>query len=160
MDKANRFFTPTLYRMVRLDWLVIMIALSIIAAMHWREINWWLFLIVFWWIDFVGTAPGMYYQGRHPERPVPRWTIVLYNFCHSFTTVGVITAIWYAFAGFQWEMLAMPIHLAGDRCVFGNIYKHFDPRFEPHPDPGYQRFESEFLNSRDRGVSGSAVSEA
>jgi hypothetical protein len=38
----------------------------------------------------------------------------------------------------------MPIHLAGDRSVFGNIYKPLGTAFEPVLHPAFQRFIREF----------------
>ena len=148
MDKYNRFFTPTLYRMIRTDWAILMLATMIAAALHWREINWWIFMAMFWWIDILGTFPGTFLQKKKPDRKVPEWCILLYNFCHSFTTVGVITAAWYALYGPAWEMLAMPMHLAADRSIFGNIYKRIDPKFEPGPHPAFLRFDEDFRRAQ------------
>ena len=148
MDKNNRFFTPTLYRMIRIDWVVIIIALSLTVALHWREVNWWRFWIMFWMIDIIGTAPGMYFEKRHPDRPVPQWCIVAYNVCHSFLTIAIVTTVWYLIGGLEWAMLGMPIHIAADRCVFGNIYKHLDYKFDPDPSPLFQRFTQEFRQAQ------------
>lgn len=148
MDKHNRFFTPMLYRLVRMDWAIIMVALMAISAAHWREINWWLFLAMFWWIDLLGTLPGSYVQGKRAHQPAPEWSIVLYNVCHSFTTVAVVTVAWYLLYGPAWEMLAMPMHLAADRSVFGNIYKRFGFAFEPPAHPAFLRFDADFTHSQ------------
>jgi hypothetical protein len=148
MDKYNRFFTPTLYQMVRVDWLCIMTVMMIAVAVNWREVNWWTFLFMFWWIDLIGTAPGMYFHNKNKSAPagsdVPRWCIVAYNSCHSFATVSIVTLIWYFVSGLEWAMLAMPIHLAADRCIFGNIYKSFGLKFEAEPNQAFQRFHMEF----------------
>ncbi|PCK07421.1 MAG: hypothetical protein COA42_14345 [Alteromonadaceae bacterium] len=148
MDINNTFFTRTTYKMVRIDWLCIMLVLMFFSVIHWREMNWWVFALAFWWIDFVGTAPGMYFHGKNKGAPagrdVPRWSIVAYNFCHSFLTVTIVSVVWYMYSGWEWAMLAMPMHLAADRCVFGNIYKNFGIKFDPKAIPAFTRFQNEF----------------
>lgn len=138
--------------MVRLDWLFIMGGLMFVSIVNWREMNWWIFAFAFWWIDIVGTAPGMYYHGKNKHAPagedVPKWTIIAYNVCHSFVTVVSITCIWYLYSGWQWEMLAMPMHVAADRCVFGNIYKNFYIKFDPKPVTAFTKFISDFSSSK------------
>ena len=154
MDVNNMFFTRTTYNMVRLDWLFIMMGLMFASIANWTEINWWLFAAAFWWIDVIGTAPGMYYHGKNKHalagEDVPKWAIIAYNFCHSFVTVMTITFVWYLYAGWHWEMLAMPMHLAADRCVFGNIFKNFNIKFDPQPVPAFTNFISEFSASQHR----------
>jgi hypothetical protein len=41
-------------------------------------------------------------------------------------------------------MLAFPLHLAGDRSIFGNIYKPFGTAFEPVRHEAFRRFEREY----------------
>lgn len=147
MDKHNIFFTTGTYRMVRADWAVIMFALLGLAIYHWRDMNWWLFAAAFLFSDLIGTFPGlyMYYARRSGEhRSIPPIYHTLYNFGHSFLTVGAITLIWYLVSGWEWAMLAMPIHLAGDRSVFGNIYKPLGTAFEPVPHQAFQKFLKEY----------------
>jgi hypothetical protein len=45
----------------------------------------------------------------------------------------LIIGIWAFFLGGQleWAMLAFPIHLSGDRGIFGNVYKPLSLPFEP-----------------------------
>ena len=45
---------------------------------------------------------------------------------------GTGVALWaYAIGGFEWAMLAVPIHLCVDRGVFGNTLKPIELSFEP-----------------------------
>ena len=46
----------------------------------------------------------------------------------------MFTAVWaVAGGGLEWAMLAIPLHLAGDRGIFGNGFKPFALPFEePH----------------------------
>jgi hypothetical protein len=40
--------------------------------------------------------------------------------------------VWAVLAGGpEWAMLAVPIHLSGDRGLFGNVYKPVSLPFEP-----------------------------
>jgi|SRR6185436_4358521 len=148
MDKYNRFHTPAIYTLVRLDWAVLMFAAIVLLFSHWRDVHWWRFTWAFLLPDLIGTLPGMYvYYGRRsgPRRSIPLVIHQLYNFAHCFVTTVAFCAIWYAVTRrLEWEMLAFPIHLAGDRCIFGNIYKPFGTAFEPVPHESFQRFEQEY----------------
>lgn len=148
MDKVNLFFTPTTYRLVRLDWAIIMAALIALVAIHWREVAWWRFVVAFLASDLIGTFPGLwvYYARRKGDhRSIPAAYHVLYNLGHSFAGIGLAALGWYLVTGrWEWAMLAMPIHLAGDRSVFGNIYKPLGTAFEPVPHPAFQRFIREY----------------
>ena len=148
MDKYNRFHTPTIYSLVRLDWAVLMFVGIALLFTHWREVHWWRFTWAFLLPDLIGTAPGMYvYYARRsgPHRSIPLRIHQLYNFAHSFVTIAAFCAIWYAVTGqLEWAMLAFPIHLTGDRCIFGNIYKPFGTAFEPVPHESFVRFEHDY----------------
>lgn len=150
MDKFNMFFTRTLYNMVRVDWLCIMIALMVAVAVNWKEVDWALFMVMFWIIDLIGTAPAMYidYVNKRDGKTedVPRWCVVSYNVCHSFLTTSIVILIWYFVGGVEWAMLAMPMHLAADRGIFGNIYRSFGLRFQPDPNEAFQAFSIEHEN--------------
>lgn len=151
MDKHNLFLTPKTYALVRLDWAILMFACLALVVVHWREVNWWLFAAAFLFSDLIGTFPGLYYYyarraGDH--RSIPTIWHDLYNLGHSFAGIGVIILVWWVVAGeLQWAMLAMPIHLAGDRSVFGNIYKPHGTAFEPVLHPAFKRFWKDYAAS-------------
>ena len=42
--------------------------------------------------------------------------------------------------GPEWALLMLPIHLCGDRAIFGNFLKPFSVPFEPTPVPAFQEF--------------------
>ncbi len=148
MDKHNRFHTSTIYNLERLDWLVIGAVPLILVILNWRHVDWWLFAAAFAFPDVIGTFPGLYfYYGRRngPHRSIPSVIHKLYNFGHCFATLALFCLGWYLVKGhFEWWMLAFPIHLAGDRSVFGNIYKPFGTAFEPVPHEAFVRFEREY----------------
>jgi hypothetical protein len=41
-------------------------------------------------------------------------------------------------------MLAQPIHLCGDRGLFGNLYKPLELSFEPVMHPSIEKFNLDF----------------
>lgn len=148
MDKHNLFFTPATYRLARLDWAIVMAVLIALLVIHWREVDWWSFTIAFLASDLIGTFPGMYVyylRRKGDRRSIPAIFHILYNVGHSFAAVAIATLAWYLVAGeWQWAMLAMPIHLAGDRSVFGNIYKPLGTAFEPVAHEAFLQFQNQY----------------
>jgi hypothetical protein len=148
MDHYNTFHTRPIYALVRLDWAVLMFIAIALVLLHWHEINWWRFIIAFLLPDLIGTFPGLYtYYARRsgPHRSIPGIIHKLYNFGHNFAVVTLFCGIWWLVTGhLEWAMLAFPIHLAGDRSVFGNIYKPLGTAFEPVKHEAYGRFEEEY----------------
>jgi hypothetical protein len=134
MDAHNRFHTPSTWLLVRAEWLAFLAVAVALALRHVQEIHWGRFAAAFVLIDVVGYLPGAiaFHLGRTAGRPIARIYHHLYNVTHSFLTAGVVAAIWAAVAGGpEWAMLAIPIHLAGDRGLFGNTYKPVALPFEP-----------------------------
>jgi hypothetical protein len=148
MDKYNTFHTRTTYALIRLDWAVLMFVAIALLLVEWREVNWWRFTYAFLLPDLIGTFPGLYvyYAKRSgPHRSIPNVIHTLYNAGHCFATVAAICALWWLATGsLEWAMLGFPIHLAGDRSIFGNIYKPFGTAFEPVKHQAFDRFEQEY----------------
>ncbi len=148
MDLQNTFHTRTTFALVRLDWAILMFASAALLFVHWREVNWWRFAFAFLLPDVIGTFPGMYvyYAKRSgPHRSIPTIIHTLYNLGHSFAAVAVICGVWWLVTGsLEWAMLGFPIHLAGDRSIFGNIYKPYGTAFEPVKHAAFQRFEEDY----------------
>jgi hypothetical protein len=148
MDTHNTFHTRATYNLVRLDYLVLLIFCSTLVLVHAREVRWWPFVIAFAWIDLVGTLPAyyVYYLRRSGEhRSIHPIFYFLYNFCHSVGTNVVVTLAWVVLhGGWEWAMLAAPIHLCGDRALFGNIYKPLGLSFEPVAFKDFQRFLADY----------------
>jgi hypothetical protein len=148
MDKENTFHTPATYALVRIDWAIIMLGTFALLVMHWREVHWWRFTAAFLLPDLIGTFPGLYVYyakrtGQH--RSIPSIIHTLYNLGHSMVAVTAICALWWLATGsLEWAMLGFPLHLAGDRSIFGNIYKPFGVAFEPVKHKAYDRFEQEY----------------
>jgi hypothetical protein len=148
MDKHNTFHTRGTFALIRLDWAVLMFFAFALLLWQWRAVNWGRFTIAFLLPDLIGTVPGLYWyyarrSGEH--RSIPAIIHKLYNFGHCFATVAVWCGIWWWFTGRpEWAMLAFPIHLAGDRSIFGNTYKPLGTAFEPVKHQAFARFEQEY----------------
>jgi hypothetical protein len=146
MDKHNLFLTRQTYNLVRLDYFVILSALVLLLFMHVEEVQWKRFFAAFLWPDLVGTFPGMYWYYRcanciDGRRSLPRVFYILYNVGHNLLVNAAILLAWYAITNqWEWAMLAIPIHLASDRAIFGNIYKEHGLAFEPVQHPLFAKF--------------------
>ena len=115
----------------RTEWLLLTALLALGVIAHWKDTAWPRFLIAFLALDLVGYLPGAVAFRRArggPIAPLYHW---LYNLTHNFVTAAVIVAAWASLVGhFEWAMLALPLHLAGDRGVFGNGFKPTEEPFE------------------------------
>jgi hypothetical protein len=132
MDHVNRFHTNETWLLVRAEHLAIAAALSALVLMHAREVAWGRFIAAFLAIDTVGYLPGAIACRRGTGRPIAPVYHHLYNLTHNCLTAGVAAALWaIGHGGFEWAMLALPIHLCGDRGLFGNTYKPVSLPFEP-----------------------------
>ena len=151
MDRYNTFHTRVTYTLVRLDWGVLMVLAFALLMLHVREVNWWRFTYAFLFPDVIATFPGLYIYyalRKGPHRSIPLSIHVLYNVGHSFAGVAALCGLWWLATGSpEWAMLAFPIHLGGDRSIFGNIYKPFGTAFEAVKHDAYYRFEKEYKSS-------------
>lgn len=141
MDHYSRFETPTTYTLHRLEWLAALAAVSVLALMHLDEIRWAVFAGFFIVIDLIGYVPGAIAYRRSADRTIARGYYLAYNLMHSLLTGGALVGVWVLAVGPEWALLAVPIHLFGDRGVFGNSLKPFGVSFEPSPHPEFTAFE-------------------
>jgi hypothetical protein len=148
MDAQNRFHTQMTYALVRVDYLILTGVLIALGLYHVDQIRWGAFVAAFTVIDLVGYLPGAiwyYTRPRAERRGIPRVFHVLYNIAHNFGVNALGAGLWYLLEGrWEWAMLALPIHLCGDRGLTGNIYKAFGLSFEPVRHPAFEHFSSEF----------------
>lgn len=132
MDTKNRFHTNETWLLMKAEHISLLVVLVVFVVMHIREINWGRFVFAFAIIDVIGYLPGTiayHMSGGKRISPVYHY---LYNVTHSYLTGGVVIALWAQLGGgFEWAMLAIPIHYSGDRGLFGNIYKPTSLPFEP-----------------------------
>jgi hypothetical protein len=137
MDPKNLFHTPTTYRLIRLEYLFCLLVCTVLAIMHFGQIRWLVFAALFVYIDAVGYLPGVIAHKRRGIAYLPRTYYVLYNTMHSLATAGMVAGLWCLFVRPEWALLALPLHLFGDRALFGNFYKSFGIEFEPKGHPDY-----------------------
>ncbi len=151
MDAKNRFFTVGTYTLVRLEYLLLSAIMIGLAATHRKEVNWWLFVILIAVTDGIGYVVGAiaHHKKKDSENNIASIYYVLYNVTHSFFLVVGAIVIWWAITGPSWTMLALPIHMAIDRSVFGNFFKPIGGvSFEPELHPAFAEFEKKFEEAR------------
>jgi hypothetical protein len=141
MDSHNRFETRATAGLLRLEWVMALIACAVLAIMHVRSIDWPVFIGFFAVIDLVGYLPGAVAYRRDQRHAISKTYYVAYNTMHSLLTGGVMAGTWMLAVRPEWALLAIPIHLFGDRGLFGNSLKPFDVAFEPVTHPAFAAFE-------------------
>ena len=140
MDSHNLFLTRTTYRLLRAEYGVALIAAIVVALIHLGHIRWPVFIGMFVYIDFIGYLPGAVAYRRARGGDIPHGFYALYNSMHSFVSAGAVAGVWCLLVRPEWALLALPIHLCGDRAIFGNFLKPFGLSFEPVTHPAYKEF--------------------
>ncbi len=144
MDSHNLFLTRTTYRALRAEYGVALIGAVVLALVHLGDIRWPVFVGLFVYIDVIGYLPGAIAYRRARGRPVPRVYYLLYNAMHSLLSAGAVAGLWCLLVRPEWALLALPIHLCGDRALFGNFLKPFGLTFEPTTHPDYKEFVTRY----------------
>ena len=144
MDSHNHFETKTTFALSRLEWIAGLSACSILAMQHLSEIRWSVFIGLFVVIDLIGYVPGAIAYRRSATGDISRGLYLAYNLMHSLATWSVLLGLWIWSLGPQWALLAVPIHLFGDRALFGNSLKPFGVAFEPSTHPEFATFERRY----------------
>ncbi|MGI5450827.1 hypothetical protein ACQEVM_34655 [Streptomyces sp. CA-243310] len=145
MDHVNRFESRVTFRLLRAEYAVALVVSAVLFLLHLSEVRWWVAVLLFVYIDLIGYIPGAMAFRRAENGRIPKVYYVLYNTMHSFVTHAVVLGVWAAIAGFEWAFLAVPIHLCGDRALFGNFLKSFHVRFEPVAVPAFVEFEERIV---------------
>jgi hypothetical protein len=140
MDSHNLFLTPTTYRLLRAEYAAGLLIAIVLALLHRGDIRWLAFVGMFVYIDVIGYLPGAIAYRRSAERQIPQAYYLLYNSMHSLLSAGLVAGLWCLLVRPEWALLALPIHLCGDRALFGNFLKPFGLSFEPVTHPAYQEF--------------------
>lgn len=150
MDAKNLFETPTTYRLHRAEYGLALVVSAVLFFTHLGEVSWPVFIGLFLYIDLIGYIPGAIAFHRSTTKQISKVYYVLYNSMHSLVTAGLVALVWIWAFGAEWALLALPLHLCGDRALFGNFLKSFRLPFEPVADPGYLCFRTEFEGGGDR----------
>ncbi len=138
VDGRNLCQTPTTYRLLRLEYLCGLLVAAGFFLAHLHEVRWWVAALLFLYVDVIGYLPGALAYHRNPDRRISRVYYVLYNTMHSLAVQGAVLGAWVLVSGWEWALLVLPIHLFGDRALFGNFVKPFTVSFEPRPHPAVQ----------------------
>jgi hypothetical protein len=144
MDSHNLFLTRTTYRWLRAEYAVALGVAVVLTLLHLDDIRWPVFVGLFVYIDLIGYLPGAVAYRRARGRPISRVYFGLYNAMHSMVSAAVVAGLWCLLAGPEWALLALPVHLCGDRAIFGNFLKPFGVSFEPVTHPAYQEFVTRY----------------
>ena len=141
MDHLNRFCTRPVFTLLRLEYAVALIISITLAIAHIHQIRWIPFIALFLYIDLIGYLPGAIAYRRSSTGNIGRTYYVLYNLMHSMAVQAIAAALWCALVKPEWALLAIPVHLCGDRALFGNFVKSFAVPFEPVTIPQFEDFE-------------------
>jgi|SRR5690349_8557795 len=142
MDAANRFETRTTYNLIRLEYGVGLAVSLVLFGLHFSDVRWLPAVGLFVYIDLIGYLPGAIAYHRSKTKRIPKVYYVLYNTMHSLATQAVVVGLWAWLIGWEWALLAIPIHLFGDRALFGNFLKPFAVDLEPVPHPAFRELEA------------------
>ena len=143
MDSKNRFETKHTHLFHRLEYLALLLISIGLAVWHFDEIRWLPFAVLFLYIDVIGYFPGAIAYRKNGGKVAPIY-YYLYNFTHNFVTNIAVVALWCVWVGPEWALLAIPIHLFGDRSIFGNSIKSTGVSFEPKLHPAFKHFEDAY----------------
>jgi hypothetical protein len=141
MDHVNRFESRVTLLLLRAEYGVALVLSLVLFLVHITEVRWIPAVLLFVYIDLIGYIPGAIAYRRSPNGKIPKIYYVLYNAMHSLVTQAVVVGVWIAVAGFEWALLAVPIHLCGDRALFGNFMKSFKVPFEPVTISAFAEFD-------------------
>ena len=152
MDSKNRFDTKSTHAVARAEWLMGLLVAVALAIYNIGEINWFVFVGLFVVIDVIGYIPGAIAYHRSRDKMISKGYYVAYNVMHSLLTSGAIALVWALAFGPEWALLALPIHLFGDRALFGNTMKPFGVSFEPVTTPAFAEFERKYHGGQPEAV--------
>jgi hypothetical protein len=144
MDSHNLFVTPTTYRLMRAEYGLALLVSLVLLIQHFGDVRWAVFVGMFVYIDIIGYLPGAIAYRRVGNAKMGHRFHVLYNLTHCLLSPAVVAAVWCLLIGPEWALLALPIHLFGDRAIFGNFLKPFGLSFEPVTHHLYREFRDRY----------------
>jgi hypothetical protein len=147
VDNRNLFETRTTYRLLRAEYLVALVVCAVLLVLHRDAVRWWAFAVLFLYIDVIGYLPGALAHRMAQGARISKGYYVLYNCMHSLLSAALVGMLWVWLVGPEWALLALPLHLFGDRAIFGNFLKPFGVGFEPAVHPDFGRFEENYASA-------------
>lgn len=150
MDAQNWFETRATYTLTRLEYGFGLVVALVFFFWHITEVRWLPAVVLFAYIDLVGYIPGAIAHHRAHGQPISRAYYVAYNIMHSLITQSVVILAWILIYKPEWALLVIPIHLFGDRSLFGNFLKPFAVSFEPLRHPAFARMLGDLRHELER----------
>jgi hypothetical protein len=118
------------YRVARVEYLAAFAVCAALFLYHVDEIRWLPAILLFAYIDVIGYLPGLVAYKRSPDGFVPDVYHHLYNATHNLVSGAVVVGLWCVLVRPEWAVLAVPLHLLGDRALLGNFAKPIGTKFE------------------------------
>lgn len=118
------------YRVTRVEYLAAFLVCAALFLYHVDEIRWLPAILLFAYIDVIGYVPGLLAHRRSPDGFVPDVYHNLYNATHNLVSGAVVAGLWCLLVQPEWAVLAVPLHLLGDRALLGNFAKPIGQKFE------------------------------
>ncbi|MDX3311260.1 hypothetical protein ACWGH3_28505 [Streptomyces sp. NPDC054884] len=115
------------------------------AAFLWHigEVRWGPAILLFVYIDLIGYIPGLIAYTYSDDGRIHRTFHVLYNVTHTWLSAGAVILLWAWLVRPEWALLAVPLHLFGDRGLLGNYAKPLDEPFEHFETDRQKSFRTE-----------------
>ncbi|HEX8743260.1 MAG TPA: hypothetical protein VF712_09000 [Thermoleophilaceae bacterium] len=145
MDGANTFDTPTTYRAIRAEYVLLAAGSGYLLWRKRTEVRWPVAFALFMYNDTLGYLPGAIAFRRSPNKKISKAYYAAYNLMHSALTGVAVGAAWTKLVRPEWALLGIPFHIGVDRGVFGNFLKPFSVPFEPEPHPVWERVRDELF---------------
>ncbi len=144
MDSKNLFETKNTFTLIRLEYLSFICVILYFIVLKHKEISWGAFIGFFAIVDIIGYLPGAIAFRLSKSGSISKVFYLLYNVMHSFITTVIIIVVWCLWVTPEWALLALPLHLCGDRAIFGNFIKPFSTLFEPSVHPAFAKFITDY----------------
>jgi hypothetical protein len=137
--------TRRTYWALRAEWIAGAIVSGIILLVHVKDADLVAAVLLFAYPDTLGYIPGAIAYRRKDDHRISLWYGRSYNVLHSAFTAALVGGVYTLLhGGWDWALLAIPMHLFGDRGFFGNVMKMDAVRFEPEEShPAYARVKDE-----------------
>ena len=123
-------FSPLNYLNIRLEYLTALVLTAVLVLTHLRDINWLIFVLAFLYIDLIGYIPGLIRVFVKKSAYIEKPFYYAYNTTHSFVTAIPIAVIGWYLIDARWSLLAIFLHLFGDRALLNNYTKDVNGPFE------------------------------
>lgn len=102
----------------------------ILTIILFNQINIIYYLVFFLLIDLIGYIPGRIWNLLKGDNDTAKIFYKLYNLCHNFATITIISLIWLYFVNNDYSFIALYTHLFLDRGLLGNFPKEEKDTFK------------------------------